>query len=184
MVRAVGITVSSPGLHSLSASARPSPRSSSGWASPRAAHTQKIEHCWSPSATRLRRCFLLDRRRDRPRLFAGVAELVVAAIVVTTPTKSLSGYLSGRAYALTPRRSMRVGLGMVTRGEFSLIIAAVALTGAGASLINRCDFRPLRQLATHPPMSALDADAFSSALRGVATARFGADNDDNEGRTC
>jgi len=69
-----------------------------------------------------------------PRLFAGVAALVVAAVIVTTPTKLLSGYLGGRAYDLDPRRSMRVGLGMVTRGEFSLIIAAVALTGAGTSL--------------------------------------------------
>ncbi|MBV0900216.1 cation:proton antiporter [Haloarcula salina] len=69
-----------------------------------------------------------------PTLFPGVAGLVAAAVVVTTPTKILSGYLGGRAYDLGPRRSMRVGLGMVTRGEFSLIIAAVALTGAGVSL--------------------------------------------------
>ncbi|WP_424002265.1 cation:proton antiporter [Haloarcula salina] len=69
-----------------------------------------------------------------PTLFPGVAGLVAAAVVVTTPTKLLSGYLGGRTYDLGPRRSMRVGLGMVTRGEFSLIIAAVALTGAGVSL--------------------------------------------------
>ena len=56
------------------------------------------------------------------------------AAVVTTPTKLISGYLGGRAYDLDPRRSIRVGLGMVTRGEFSLIIAAVAVTGAGTSL--------------------------------------------------
>ncbi|GAB3690142.1 cation:proton antiporter [Salinarchaeum chitinilyticum] len=69
-----------------------------------------------------------------PVLVAGVAGLVAIAVLVTTPTKLLSGYLGGRAYDLGPRRSTRVGLGMVTRGEFSLIIAAVALEGAGGTL--------------------------------------------------
>ncbi|WP_248517683.1 cation:proton antiporter [Salinarchaeum laminariae] len=69
-----------------------------------------------------------------PVLVAGVAALVGIAVLVTTPTKLFSGYLGGRAYDLGPRRSTRVGLGMVTRGEFSLIIAAVALEGAGGTL--------------------------------------------------
>jgi CPA2 family monovalent cation:H+ antiporter-2 len=47
-------------------------------------------------------------------------------VIVTTPTKLLTGFLSGRIYGLDDRRSVRVGCGMVTRGEFSLIIAAIA----------------------------------------------------------
>ena len=62
-----------------------------------------------------------------PSLFAGVAALVALAVVVTAPAKFYSGYLGGRVYDLSVRRSTRVGLGMVTRGEFSLIIAAVAI---------------------------------------------------------
>jgi CPA2 family monovalent cation:H+ antiporter-2 len=69
-----------------------------------------------------------------PLLFVDVVPIVALAVVVTTPTKLLSGFLGGRAYDLDVRRSTRVGLGMVTRGEFSLIIAAVALSGAGGSL--------------------------------------------------
>ena len=69
-----------------------------------------------------------------PFLFADVALLVLAAVVVTTPTKLLSGFYGGRAYGLSDRRSLRVGLAMVTRGEFSLIIATLALTGAGTTL--------------------------------------------------
>ena len=69
-----------------------------------------------------------------PILVLGVAGVVAVAVVVTTPSKLVSGYLGGRAYDLDARRSMRVGLGMVTRGEFSLIIAAVALTGAGITM--------------------------------------------------
>ena len=65
-----------------------------------------------------------------PLLFGGVAALIALAVVVTTPTKLVTGYLAGRAFDLGTRRSTRVGLGMTTRGEFSLIIATVAVTGA------------------------------------------------------
>ncbi|ADB61070.1 sodium/hydrogen exchanger [Haloterrigena turkmenica DSM 5511] len=69
-----------------------------------------------------------------PSLFLGVAGLIAVAAVATTPTKLLSGYLGGRIYDLSERRSVRVGLGMTTRGEFSLIIASLALSGAGTAL--------------------------------------------------
>ncbi|UTF55388.1 cation:proton antiporter [Natronosalvus rutilus] len=69
-----------------------------------------------------------------PQLFAGVAGLIAVAVIVTTPTKLLSGYLGGRIYDLDERRSLRVGLGMTTRGEFSLIIASIAVAGAGGAL--------------------------------------------------
>ncbi|WP_418281290.1 cation:proton antiporter [Halorubrum sp. DTA98] len=71
-----------------------------------------------------------------PALFASVAVVlaIAIAVVVTTPTKLVSGYLGGRVYDLDARRSTRVGLGMVTRGEFSLIIATIALSGAGAGI--------------------------------------------------
>lgn len=50
--------------------------------------------------------------------------------MVTTPTKLVSAFYGGRIYGLDDRRSTRVGLAMVARGEFSLIIAALALGGA------------------------------------------------------
>ncbi len=67
-----------------------------------------------------------------PLLVAGVAGLVAVAVLVTTPTKLVSGYLGGRTFGLDAWRSTRVALGMTTRGEFSLIVAAVALAGAGS----------------------------------------------------
>ncbi|RAW44649.1 cation:proton antiporter [Halorubrum sp. 48-1-W] len=67
-----------------------------------------------------------------PLLFGSVAPLVALAVVVTTPTKLVTGYFAGRAFDLDVRRSSRVALGMTTRGEFSLIIATVAVGGATA----------------------------------------------------
>ncbi|MFC7323735.1 cation:proton antiporter [Halorubrum rutilum] len=67
-----------------------------------------------------------------PLLFGGVAALVALAVLVTTPTKLVTGFLAGRAFDLNAKRSTRVALGMTTRGEFSLIIATVAVSGANA----------------------------------------------------
>ncbi|MFB6096731.1 MAG: cation:proton antiporter [Haloferacaceae archaeon] len=69
-----------------------------------------------------------------PLRLLGVLDVLVVAAVVTAPAKVLSGYLSGSFYDLTARRSLRVGLAMVTRGEFSLIIGALALAGAGSTI--------------------------------------------------
>jgi CPA2 family monovalent cation:H+ antiporter-2 len=69
-----------------------------------------------------------------PTLFTGVIGVIGLLVVVTTPTKLVSGFISGRIYNLDARRSTRVGLALGTRGEFSLIIAAVALAGAGTTL--------------------------------------------------
>jgi CPA2 family monovalent cation:H+ antiporter-2 len=68
-----------------------------------------------------------------PALFPGVAVLVAVAAVVTTPTKLASGLRAGRIYGLGDRRSMRVGLAMVTRGEFTLIVASSVLAVAEPS---------------------------------------------------
>lgn len=69
-----------------------------------------------------------------PLVFAGVLTLILIAFVLTVPTKLVSGYLGGRIYGLNTHQSIRVGLGMTTRGEFSLIIATLALSGAGTTL--------------------------------------------------
>jgi CPA2 family monovalent cation:H+ antiporter-2 len=47
-------------------------------------------------------------------------------VVVTTASKLVSGYYGGRAYGLSERRSVRVAVALVARGEFSLVIAALA----------------------------------------------------------
>jgi CPA2 family monovalent cation:H+ antiporter-2 len=82
-----------------------------------------------------------------PLLFGSVAGLIALAVVVTTPTKLVSGFFGGRAFGLDTRRSTRVALGMTTRGEFSLIIATVAITGAEAG--------------TFPPELAATINAFA-----------------------
>jgi len=62
------------------------------------------------------------------RVVADVAALIAVAVVATTLAKAASGAASGYVYGLSPRRAARVGIGLVPRGEFSLIVAALAAT--------------------------------------------------------
>lgn len=71
-----------------------------------------------------------------PRVLATVGGVLAVLVLTTGPAKLASGYLGGRLYGLDERRSARVGAGMVTRGEFSLVVATVAAAGAG-DVLNR-----------------------------------------------
>ena len=75
-------------------------------------------------------CFFWIGLRTDPALFPAVAGIIAVLVLVTAPAKLLTGFFSGRIYGLSDRRSIRVGCGMVTRGEFSLIIAAIAADSA------------------------------------------------------
>ena len=66
-------------------------------------------------------------------VLSGVAPLLVVAVALTTGTKLISGTLGGRIYDLDATRSLRTGIGLVPRAEFSLVIATVA-AGAGGTL--------------------------------------------------
>ena len=63
-----------------------------------------------------------------PLLFGPVLGMIAFAVVVTTISKQFTAYWGGRVYELDERRSLRVALGMTTRGEFSLIAASIAIT--------------------------------------------------------
>ena len=68
-----------------------------------------------------------------PGAVAGVLGLLAAGVLVTGGGKLLTGYVGGRAYDLNQRRSLRMALALVTRGEFSLVVAALAASTAGVS---------------------------------------------------
>jgi len=63
-----------------------------------------------------------------PSLFGGVAVPLAVLVVGTTATKLATGFYAGRTYGLSDRRALRVGFALVSRGEFSLVIAALAVS--------------------------------------------------------
>lgn len=59
---------------------------------------------------------------------------ILVAALLTGPAKLVTGYPGGQRSDLSTKRSLRVGFALVTRGEFSLIVAAAALAAAGGAL--------------------------------------------------
>lgn len=68
-----------------------------------------------------------------PAAVVGVAGLLLGGVAVTGLGKLVSGYLGGRSYGLNSRRSLRMALALVTRGEFSLVVAALAVATPSVS---------------------------------------------------
>jgi CPA2 family monovalent cation:H+ antiporter-2 len=72
-----------------------------------------------------------------PRLFPAVAVPLVVLVVVSTASKLISGYYGGQYYGLSERRSVRAALALVARGEFSLVIAALAVSAGGSTALSQ-----------------------------------------------
>jgi len=97
-------------------------------------HTERIEDVVAPVRDLFAAVFFFAIGLTTDvTVLAGVAALLAVAVVLTTGTKLVSGTIGGRVYGLTPTRSLRTGIGLVPRAEFSLVIAALA-AGAGGEL--------------------------------------------------
>ena len=98
-------------------------------------HSPRIERVVAPAKDFFAAVFFLSiGLATDVTVVADVALLLAAAVVVTTLGKLLSGFVSGRIYRLDTVRSLRVGLGLVPRGEFSLVLAALAATSGSGTL--------------------------------------------------
>jgi monovalent cation:H+ antiporter-2, CPA2 family len=90
-------------------------------------HLERVERVVSPARDLFAAIFFLSIGLTTDvTVLADVIGLLVVAIVLSVIGKIISGTISGRAYGLSSKRSLRVGFGMVPRGEFSLVIAALA----------------------------------------------------------
>jgi CPA2 family monovalent cation:H+ antiporter-2 len=64
-----------------------------------------------------------------PRTLGGAVWPVLGAVLVTLAGNILAGMLAGRTAGLSPAASLTVGLTILSRGEFSIIIANLAKAG-------------------------------------------------------
>ncbi|ACV46929.1 MULTISPECIES: cation:proton antiporter [Halomicrobium] len=115
-----------------------------GTAFSQTSHTERIEHVIAPTRDLFAAFFFFSiGLQTDVTLLAGVAGLLAVAVVATTVTKLTSGAISGRIYGLSPTRSLRTGLALISRGEFSLIIAALVVSAAGSGNDSLADFAPV-----------------------------------------
>ncbi|WP_440989081.1 cation:proton antiporter [Haloarchaeobius baliensis] len=100
----------------------------------------RVEKLLSPARDLFAAIFFLaiGFQTDLGALSGTALTLLAVAVVVTSASKLVSGYWSGLRYGLSERRARRAGIALVARGEFSLVLAALALevgTGALADVI-------------------------------------------------
>jgi len=89
--------------------------------------TDRVEGLLSPSRDLFAALFFaaVGLATD-PALITAEAWAVAVAVAVTIPGQFVSGYYAGRQFDLEPRRAFRVGAALAPRGEFALVIAALA----------------------------------------------------------
>ncbi len=64
-------------------------------------------------------------------LIRGILPLLLIVVVASTLYKYFTAYYGAKYFELDTKSSRRVGVGMITRGEFSLIIAALSAEAVG-----------------------------------------------------
>ncbi len=69
--------------------------------------------------------------KTNPLIFWGISTILLITVASTTIYKFFTAYYGAKFFKLDDITSTRVGVGMITRGEFSLIIAALASEAVG-----------------------------------------------------
>ncbi|MBI3961536.1 MAG: cation:proton antiporter [Deinococcus sp.] len=69
------------------------------------------------------------------RTLGGVAPLVVGAVLLTSATKVFTGLAAGRFQRLSQRAALALGVNLIARGEFSLVLASLAAASPALPLL-------------------------------------------------
>ncbi len=97
-------------------------------------HEERIERTLEPARDLFSAVFFFAiGLATRASVVATILPLLAVALVVTIASKLLTGIVGGHIYGLDRRRSLRVGVGLIPRGEFSLVIATLAANASVAT---------------------------------------------------
>ena len=135
LLRIVGITTLLAGIALLAGVSEAVAAFFVGAAVSETRHVSRIESVLAPARELFAPVFFfaIGLATDPQAVLAAGVPLL-AGVVVSVVGKLTSGYLGGRAHRLNRRRSLRVGTGLVARGEFSLVVAALAATAGSTAL--------------------------------------------------
>ncbi|HUE84206.1 MAG TPA: cation:proton antiporter [Pyrinomonadaceae bacterium] len=93
-------------------------------------HMQRIEHLVVPFRDFFGAIFFFGFGLTiDPTALGGAVWPVLGAVLLTLGGNVLAGMLAGRSARLSPASSLNIGLTIVSRGEFSIIMANLALAG-------------------------------------------------------
>jgi len=93
-------------------------------------HSERIEHLVVPFRDFFGAIFFFGFGLTiDPFALGGAVWLAVGAVILTIVGNVLAGILAGRTAQLSPQGSLNIGLTIVSRGEFSIILANLAKAG-------------------------------------------------------
>lgn len=93
-------------------------------------HVQRIEHLIIPFRDFFGALFFFHFGLTiDPSALGGAVWLAMAAVVLTILGNFIAGMLAGRVAGLSPRASSNIGLTIISRGEFSIIMANLGRAG-------------------------------------------------------
>ncbi len=92
-------------------------------------HKDRIEHLFAPLQGLFAAIFFLGFGLSiDPAAFAGVWRAALILVLLGIAAKVMGGVLAGKAVQMSPRAALALGLTLIARGEFSVILAGIAVT--------------------------------------------------------
>lgn len=99
-------------------------------------HAKRIEHLLSPFRDLFGAIFFFYFGLTiNPFALGGAVWLALGAVAITLVGSYLTGKIAGKATGLTPRASFVVGMSILSRGEFSIIMARLAQSEGLAAVL-------------------------------------------------
>ncbi|WP_368294434.1 cation:proton antiporter [Dehalobacter sp. TBBPA1] len=93
-------------------------------------HRERIEHIIVPFRDFFGALFFFSFGLSiDPFTLGGAVWPVLGAVLLTLLGNTIAGFIAGRRAQLSHRASLRIGLTILSRGEFSIILATLALSG-------------------------------------------------------
>jgi CPA2 family monovalent cation:H+ antiporter-2 len=109
-----------------------------------------------------------------PGAIVDVLGVALALAVVTAATKVLTGWYAAARYGVAIRGRLRAGTELVARGEFSIVIAGLAVSRSNASEIAELAAAYVLLLAVGGPIMARYAEVLARPFERRAGRRFAA----------
>lgn len=99
-------------------------------------HVKRIEHLTVPFRDFFGALFFFSFGLSiDPQALSGAVKIVFIAVILTLAGNILAGVWAGRKSGLSYRASLNIGLTIISRGEFSIILANLAKTGGLAAIL-------------------------------------------------
>lgn len=131
-------------------------------------HQKRIEHLVIPFRDFFGAMFFFSFGLTiDPLTLGGAIWPALGAIILTIIGNYVAGMIAGRTAKLSPKASSRIGLTIVSRGEFSIIVANIGLAGGLLPILQPFSALYVLSLAILGPLLTKESDAIYKVIAKV-----------------